>query len=39
MRSYSTGDPNETEVDCILLLTNEFYLVAEYDLHLDKVTR
>ncbi|XP_026475184.1 phosphatidylinositide phosphatase SAC2 isoform X2 [Ctenocephalides felis] len=37
--SPSTGDPNETEVDCILLLTNEFYLVAEYDLHLDKVTR
>lgn len=37
--SYSTGDPNETEVDCILLLTDEFYLVAEYDSHLDKIIR
>ncbi|XP_037027725.1 phosphatidylinositide phosphatase SAC2 isoform X2 [Bradysia coprophila] len=35
----TTGDPNETEVDCILLLTDEFYLVAEYDSHLDKIIR
>lgn len=36
---YSTGDPNETEVDTILLLTDELYLVAEYDSHLDKIVR
>ena len=36
---YSTGDPNETEVDSILLLTDEFYMVAEYDSHLDKIIR
>lgn len=35
----STSDPNETEVDTILLLTAEFYLVAEYDSHLDKILR
>lgn len=35
----STSDPNETEVDTILLLTTEFYLVAEYDSHLDKIVR
>lgn len=34
-----TGDPNETEVDSILLLTDELYLVAEYDSHLDKIVR
>lgn len=26
-------------MDCILLLTDEFYLVAEYDSHLDKIIR
>lgn len=35
----STGDPNETEVDSILLLTDDFYMVAEYDSHLDKIIR
>lgn len=35
----STGDPNETEVDSILLLTDEFYMIAEYDSHLDKIIR
>lgn len=35
----SNGDPNETEVDTILLLTDELYLVAEYDSHLDKIVR
>lgn len=35
----TTGDPNETEVDCILLLTNEEYIVAEYDSNLDKIVR
>lgn len=36
---YSNGDPNETEVDTILLLTDELYVVAEYDSHLDKIVR
>jgi hypothetical protein len=35
----TSGDPNETEVDCILLLTNEEYIVAEYDSNLDKIVR
>lgn len=35
----TTGDPNETEVDTILLLTNDEYIVAEYDSHLDKIVR
>lgn len=35
----NTGDPNETEVDSILLLTDELYLIAEYDSHLDKIVR
>ncbi|XP_055525067.1 phosphatidylinositide phosphatase SAC2-like isoform X2 [Wyeomyia smithii] len=35
----STGDPNETEVDIILILTDDFYIVAEYDSHLDKIVR
>ena len=35
----SSGDPNETEVDSILLLTNEEYIVADYDSHLDKIVR
>lgn len=35
----STGDINETEVDTILLLTNEEFIVADYDSHLDKIIR
>ncbi|XP_062536604.1 phosphatidylinositide phosphatase SAC2 isoform X5 [Armigeres subalbatus] len=35
----STGDPNETEVDTILILTDDGYIVAEYDSHLDKIVR
>lgn len=35
----STGDASETEVDTVLLLTAECYLVAEYDSNLDKVVR
>ncbi|XP_055603029.1 phosphatidylinositide phosphatase SAC2 isoform X2 [Uranotaenia lowii] len=35
----STGDLNETEVDTILILTNDSYIVAEYDSHLDKIVR
>ncbi|XP_075149037.1 phosphatidylinositide phosphatase spermathreecae isoform X2 [Haematobia irritans] len=34
-----SGDINETEVDSILLLTDESYIVAEYDSHLDKIVR
>ncbi|XP_023291488.2 phosphatidylinositide phosphatase SAC2 isoform X3 [Lucilia cuprina] len=35
----NSGDINETEVDTILLLTDESYIVAEYDSHLDKIVR
>lgn len=35
----NTCDPNETEVDIILLLTDEHYIVAEYDSHMDKIAR
>ncbi|XP_053678943.1 phosphatidylinositide phosphatase SAC2 [Anopheles nili] len=35
----STGDPSETEVDSILILTDDCYIVAEYDSHLDKIVR
>lgn len=35
----STGDPNETEVDNILLLTEEYYIVAEYESALDKIVK
>ncbi|XP_060646285.1 phosphatidylinositide phosphatase SAC2 isoform X2 [Drosophila nasuta] len=35
----SSGDANETEVDSVLLLTDECYIVAEYDSHLDKIVR
>lgn len=38
-RIYSTGDASETEIDTVLLLTAEGYLVAEYDSDLDKVVR
>ncbi|XP_073816733.1 phosphatidylinositide phosphatase spermathreecae isoform X3 [Musca autumnalis] len=34
-----SGDINETEVDSILLLTDDSYIVAEYDSHLDKIVR
>lgn len=33
------GEHNEMEVDTILLLTNDEYIVAEYDSHLDKIVR
>lgn len=36
---FSTGDASETEIDTVLLLTAECYLVAEYDSDLDKVVR
>ncbi|ETN68075.1 suppressor of actin (sac) [Anopheles darlingi] len=35
----STGDPSETEVDTVLILTEECYIVAEYDSHLEKIVR
>lgn len=35
----STGDPHETEVDTILLLTSDTYITAEYDSQLDKIVR
>lgn len=35
----ATGDINETEVDTILLLTSEEFIVADYDSHLDKIVR
>ncbi|XP_032577214.1 phosphatidylinositide phosphatase SAC2 isoform X3 [Drosophila sechellia] len=35
----SSGDINETELDTILLLTDDCYIVAEYDSHLDKIVR
>lgn len=35
----TTGDLNETDVDTVLLLTEDCYIVAEYDSHLDKIVR
>ncbi|XP_034485744.1 phosphatidylinositide phosphatase SAC2 isoform X1 [Drosophila innubila] len=35
----SSGDASETEVDSVLLLTDDCYIVAEYDSHLDKIVR
>lgn len=35
----STGDINETEVDTILLLTSDEFIIADYDSHLDKIVR
>lgn len=35
----STGDPNETEMDTILILTRDSYFVADYDDQVDKVTK
>ncbi|XP_052851077.1 phosphatidylinositide phosphatase SAC2 isoform X2 [Drosophila gunungcola] len=35
----SSGDANETEVDSILLLSDDCYIVAEYDAQLDKIFR
>ncbi|XP_004536586.1 phosphatidylinositide phosphatase SAC2 isoform X2 [Ceratitis capitata] len=35
----TTGDLNETDVDTVLLLTDDCYIVAEYDSHLDKIVR
>ncbi|XP_063228378.1 phosphatidylinositide phosphatase SAC2 [Bacillus rossius redtenbacheri] len=34
-----SGDPNETEMDAILILTKDSYYVAKYDDELDKVTK
>lgn len=36
---FSSGDPHETEVDTILLLTDDRYLVADYDSSLDKIVQ
>ncbi|KAL1494584.1 hypothetical protein ABEB36_010159 [Hypothenemus hampei] len=33
------GDPNETEMDSILILTRDSYYVADYDDQVDKVTK
>ncbi|XP_051157646.1 phosphatidylinositide phosphatase SAC2 isoform X2 [Leptopilina boulardi] len=33
-----TGDPTETEIDTILILTHDSYYVADYDEQIDKVT-
>lgn len=35
----STGDPNETEMDAILILTKDSYFSADYDDQVDKVTK
>lgn len=35
--SPSTGDPHETEMDSVLLLTSEAYYVADYDETSDRV--
>ncbi|KAH1005438.1 hypothetical protein HUJ04_006428 [Dendroctonus ponderosae] len=35
----STGDPSETEMDTILILTRDSYYVADYDDQVDKVTK
>lgn len=32
------GDPNETEMDTILILTRDSYYIADYDDQIDKVT-
>ncbi|KAF5276553.1 hypothetical protein FQR65_LT03983 [Abscondita terminalis] len=34
-----TGDPSETEMDSILILTRDSYFVADYDDQLDKITK
>ncbi|KAG5890101.1 hypothetical protein JTB14_026472 [Gonioctena quinquepunctata] len=35
----STGDPNETEMDAVLILTKDSYYVADYDDEVDKITK
>lgn len=35
----STGDPNETEMDSILILTKDSYFIADYDDQVDKITK
>lgn len=35
----STGDPSETEMDSILILTKDSYFVADYDDQVDKITK
>ncbi|CAG9818977.1 unnamed protein product [Phaedon cochleariae] len=34
-----TGDPNETEMDSILILTKDSYFMADYDDQVDKITK
>lgn len=36
--TFRTGDPTETEMDTILILTRDSYYVADYDDQIDKVT-
>lgn len=35
----TTGDPSETEMDTILILTKDSYFVADYDDQVDRVTK
>lgn len=35
----ATGDPNETEMDSVLILTRDSYFMADYDDQVDKVTK
>lgn len=35
----TTGDPSETEMDSILILTRDSYFVADYDDQVDKITK
>lgn len=35
----STGDPNEMEMDSILILTKDSYFIADYDDQFDKITK
>lgn len=35
----TTGDPSETEMDMILILTKDSYFVADYDDQVDRVTK
>lgn len=35
----NTGDPSETEMDTILILTKDSYFVADYDDQVDRITK
>ncbi|KAJ8983827.1 hypothetical protein NQ317_008953 [Molorchus minor] len=35
----TTGDPNESEMDTVLILTKDSYFVADYDDQVDKITK